>query len=169
MTRIANVQINLGFLLFYFCFWLCFYLCVLERCLLYSMRLWGDDIETLRVASGTIFNEVPNLSLYWNSWMLLFKFFFMYIFNFIIFSYFIILNGDFECWAPLTICNLGGSKPKGTALTDFPPICTPIKICWKGIRFPLCPYCWFHFKFYHLSIFYFFADNCLGSSSFESY
>ncbi|XP_038903665.1 uncharacterized protein LOC120090197 isoform X2 [Benincasa hispida] len=28
------------------------------RCLLYSMRLWGDDIETLRVASGTIFNEI---------------------------------------------------------------------------------------------------------------
>ncbi|KAG6606915.1 WD repeat-containing protein 6, partial [Cucurbita argyrosperma subsp. sororia] len=29
-----------------------------ESCLLYSMRLWGDAIETLRVASGTIFNEI---------------------------------------------------------------------------------------------------------------
>ncbi|CAK7348505.1 unnamed protein product [Dovyalis caffra] len=35
-----------------------------ERCLLYSMRLWGNNLETLRIASGTIFNEVPNLSLY---------------------------------------------------------------------------------------------------------
>ncbi|KAJ6806159.1 uncharacterized protein M6B38_176215 [Iris pallida] len=29
-----------------------------EICLLYSMRLWGDSKETLRVASGTIFNEI---------------------------------------------------------------------------------------------------------------
>ncbi|XP_008447447.2 uncharacterized protein LOC103489892 isoform X1 [Cucumis melo] len=29
-----------------------------ERCLLYSMRLWGDDIDAIRVASGTIFNEI---------------------------------------------------------------------------------------------------------------
>ncbi|XP_075641415.1 uncharacterized protein LOC142613103 isoform X1 [Castanea sativa] len=29
-----------------------------ERCLLYSMRLWGDSIEALRIASGTIFNEI---------------------------------------------------------------------------------------------------------------
>ncbi|GAB2282116.1 hypothetical protein Dimus_016674 [Dionaea muscipula] len=29
-----------------------------ERCLLYSMRLWGQRLEALRVASGTIFNEV---------------------------------------------------------------------------------------------------------------
>lgn len=29
-----------------------------EICLLYSMRLWGDNKETLRVASGTIFNEI---------------------------------------------------------------------------------------------------------------
>lgn len=29
-----------------------------ERCLLYSMRLWGDNIEALHVASGTIFNEI---------------------------------------------------------------------------------------------------------------
>ncbi|KAF6157499.1 hypothetical protein GIB67_004437 [Kingdonia uniflora] len=29
-----------------------------ERTLLYSMRLWGDDIKTLRIASGTIYNEV---------------------------------------------------------------------------------------------------------------
>ncbi|XP_060217545.1 uncharacterized protein LOC132644899 isoform X2 [Lycium barbarum] len=29
-----------------------------ERCLLYSMRIWGDDVGSLRVASGTIFNEV---------------------------------------------------------------------------------------------------------------
>ncbi|KAK9266700.1 hypothetical protein L1049_007353 [Liquidambar formosana] len=29
-----------------------------ERCLLYSMRLWGDEIETLRIASGTIYNEI---------------------------------------------------------------------------------------------------------------
>ncbi|KAJ0980531.1 hypothetical protein J5N97_008786 [Dioscorea zingiberensis] len=29
-----------------------------ERCLLYSMRLWGDDIDALHVASGTIYNEI---------------------------------------------------------------------------------------------------------------
>nr|XP_016506247.1 PREDICTED: WD repeat-containing protein 6-like [Nicotiana tabacum] len=29
-----------------------------ERCLLYSMRIWGDDVGSLRVASGTILNEV---------------------------------------------------------------------------------------------------------------
>ncbi|XP_029118842.1 uncharacterized protein [Elaeis guineensis] len=29
-----------------------------ERCLLYSMRMWGDSMKTLRVASGTIFNEI---------------------------------------------------------------------------------------------------------------
>ncbi|MQL92620.1 hypothetical protein Taro_025232 [Colocasia esculenta] len=29
-----------------------------ERCLLYSMRLWGEDVKTLCVASGTIFNEI---------------------------------------------------------------------------------------------------------------
>ncbi|KAL5700386.1 hypothetical protein ACHQM5_025834 [Ranunculus cassubicifolius] len=29
-----------------------------EKTLLYSMRLWGDDINSLRVASGTIYNEV---------------------------------------------------------------------------------------------------------------
>lgn len=29
-----------------------------ERCLLYSMSLWGDSVETLRVASGTIYNEI---------------------------------------------------------------------------------------------------------------
>ncbi|KAJ9187931.1 hypothetical protein P3X46_003342 [Hevea brasiliensis] len=29
-----------------------------ERCLLYSMRLWGDNLETLRIASGTIYNEI---------------------------------------------------------------------------------------------------------------
>ncbi|OVA13542.1 WD40 repeat [Macleaya cordata] len=29
-----------------------------ERTLLYSMRLWGDNIKALRVASGTIYNEV---------------------------------------------------------------------------------------------------------------
>ncbi|XP_059311756.1 LOW QUALITY PROTEIN: uncharacterized protein LOC132063295 [Lycium ferocissimum] len=29
-----------------------------ERCLLYSMRIWGDDVGSLHVASGTIFNEV---------------------------------------------------------------------------------------------------------------
>ncbi|GAB2262785.1 hypothetical protein Droror1_Dr00003782 [Drosera rotundifolia] len=29
-----------------------------ERCLLYSMRLWGHTFEALRVASGTIFNEI---------------------------------------------------------------------------------------------------------------
>ncbi|XP_028791484.1 uncharacterized protein LOC114747332 [Neltuma alba] len=28
------------------------------RCLLYSMRLWGDNLEVLRVASGTIYNEI---------------------------------------------------------------------------------------------------------------
>eukprot|EP01018_Ginkgo_biloba_P008951 Gb_26563 [translate_table: standard] len=29
-----------------------------ERCLLYSMRMWGDSVETLRIASGTIYNEI---------------------------------------------------------------------------------------------------------------
>uniref|UniRef100_A0A2P2JEE0 Uncharacterized protein MANES_05G010600 n=1 Tax=Rhizophora mucronata TaxID=61149 RepID=A0A2P2JEE0_RHIMU len=29
-----------------------------ERCLLYSMRFWGDNLETLRIASGTIYNEI---------------------------------------------------------------------------------------------------------------
>jgi len=29
-----------------------------ERFLLYSMSLWGDSVETLRVASGTIYNEI---------------------------------------------------------------------------------------------------------------
>ncbi|GAB4841817.1 hypothetical protein Ancab_022553 [Ancistrocladus abbreviatus] len=29
-----------------------------ERCLLYSMRLWGHELEALQVASGTIYNEV---------------------------------------------------------------------------------------------------------------
>ncbi|XP_015968834.1 uncharacterized protein LOC107492340 [Arachis duranensis] len=28
------------------------------RCLLYSMRLWGHNLQALRVASGTIFNEI---------------------------------------------------------------------------------------------------------------
>lgn len=32
-----------------------------ERCLLYSMKLWGDNLEALRIASGTIYNEVANL------------------------------------------------------------------------------------------------------------
>lgn len=25
------------------------------------MKLWGDNLEALRIASGTIYNEVPNL------------------------------------------------------------------------------------------------------------
>nr|XP_027099999.1 uncharacterized protein LOC113719126 isoform X1 [Coffea arabica]XP_027100006.1 uncharacterized protein LOC113719126 isoform X1 [Coffea arabica] len=29
-----------------------------DRCLLYSMRMWGSDVESLRVASGTIYNEI---------------------------------------------------------------------------------------------------------------
>ncbi|XP_062084393.1 uncharacterized protein LOC133790668 isoform X2 [Humulus lupulus] len=29
-----------------------------ERSLLYSMRLWGDSLEALRIASGTIYNEI---------------------------------------------------------------------------------------------------------------
>lgn len=29
-----------------------------ERCLLYSMSFWGDSVETLCVASGTIYNEI---------------------------------------------------------------------------------------------------------------
>ncbi|KAI4319911.1 hypothetical protein MLD38_033452 [Melastoma candidum] len=29
-----------------------------ESCLLYSMRLWGENIDDLRIASGTIFNEI---------------------------------------------------------------------------------------------------------------
>lgn len=37
-------------------------LCFLERCLLYSMKMFGDQIYSLCIASGTIFNEV-NLEL----------------------------------------------------------------------------------------------------------
>ncbi|XP_038683982.1 uncharacterized protein LOC119984211 isoform X3 [Tripterygium wilfordii] len=29
-----------------------------DRCLLYSMRLWGENLEKLHIASGTIYNEV---------------------------------------------------------------------------------------------------------------
>ncbi|GLT50571.1 hypothetical protein SLA2020_240490 [Shorea laevis] len=29
-----------------------------DRCLLYSMRLWGNNLKTLRIASGTIYNEI---------------------------------------------------------------------------------------------------------------
>ncbi|KAB2052554.1 hypothetical protein ES319_A12G129200v1 [Gossypium barbadense] len=29
-----------------------------DRCLLYSIRLWGDNLEALRIASGTIYNEI---------------------------------------------------------------------------------------------------------------
>ncbi|XP_020255003.1 uncharacterized protein LOC109831932 isoform X2 [Asparagus officinalis] len=29
-----------------------------ERSLLYSMRIWGDSLEALRIASGTIYNEI---------------------------------------------------------------------------------------------------------------
>ncbi|XP_065859842.1 uncharacterized protein [Euphorbia lathyris] len=29
-----------------------------ERCLLYSMRLWGDNLEGLQIASGTIYNQI---------------------------------------------------------------------------------------------------------------
>ncbi|XP_021812747.1 uncharacterized protein LOC110755775 isoform X2 [Prunus avium] len=29
-----------------------------EKTLLYSMRLWGDNLQTLRIASGTIYNEI---------------------------------------------------------------------------------------------------------------
>ncbi|XAR61466.1 hypothetical protein NMG60_11035174 [Bertholletia excelsa] len=29
-----------------------------DRCLLYSMRIWGDEVEALRIASGTIYNEI---------------------------------------------------------------------------------------------------------------
>ncbi|XVF80749.1 hypothetical protein PTKIN_Ptkin15bG0100100 [Pterospermum kingtungense] len=29
-----------------------------DRCLLYSMRLWGDNFEALQIASGTIYNEI---------------------------------------------------------------------------------------------------------------
>ncbi|XVE77500.1 hypothetical protein DITRI_Ditri13aG0067600 [Diplodiscus trichospermus] len=29
-----------------------------DRCLLYSMRLWGDNLGALQIASGTIFNEI---------------------------------------------------------------------------------------------------------------
>ncbi|XP_057964983.1 uncharacterized protein LOC131155691 isoform X1 [Malania oleifera] len=29
-----------------------------ERCLLYSMRLWGEELEALCIASGTIYNEI---------------------------------------------------------------------------------------------------------------
>ncbi len=34
------------------------HLCVTERCLLYSMQLWGSTVGSLRVAAGTIFNKV---------------------------------------------------------------------------------------------------------------
>ena len=30
----------------------------IERCLLYSLRFWGEDPANLLVAAGTIFNEV---------------------------------------------------------------------------------------------------------------
>lgn len=33
---------------------------IIVRCLLYSMRLWGHNLEVLHIASGTIFNEVRN-------------------------------------------------------------------------------------------------------------
>ncbi|KAM7526949.1 hypothetical protein LguiB_030359 [Lonicera macranthoides] len=29
-----------------------------DRCLLYSMRMWGDQVEALHIASGTIYNEI---------------------------------------------------------------------------------------------------------------
>ncbi|KAL7200223.1 hypothetical protein ACSBR1_032192 [Camellia fascicularis] len=29
-----------------------------DRCLLYSMRIWGEKVEALRIASGTIYNEI---------------------------------------------------------------------------------------------------------------
>lgn len=29
-----------------------------ERCLLYSMKMWGEQIGALHIASGTIYNEV---------------------------------------------------------------------------------------------------------------
>ncbi|KAI3693829.1 hypothetical protein L1987_76782 [Smallanthus sonchifolius] len=29
-----------------------------DRCLLYTMRMWGDKIDSIHVASGTIFNEI---------------------------------------------------------------------------------------------------------------
>ncbi|KAL4572190.1 hypothetical protein LXL04_018959 [Taraxacum kok-saghyz] len=29
-----------------------------DRCLLYTMRIWGDKIDSLRVASGTIYNQI---------------------------------------------------------------------------------------------------------------
>lgn len=35
-----------------------------ERCLLYSLRLWGSSVESLRVAAGTIFNKVSMLSVW---------------------------------------------------------------------------------------------------------
>jgi len=38
----------------------CLQSCLLgaEKCLLYSMRMWGDSVGELLVASGTILNEV---------------------------------------------------------------------------------------------------------------
>lgn len=29
-----------------------------DRCLLYSMRMWGDKVENLHIASGTIYNQI---------------------------------------------------------------------------------------------------------------
>jgi hypothetical protein len=43
---------------------LCLQSCLMgaEKCLLYSMRMWGDSVREFLVASGTILNEVsfPN-------------------------------------------------------------------------------------------------------------
>ncbi|KAI3787476.1 hypothetical protein L1987_41973 [Smallanthus sonchifolius] len=36
-----------------------------DRCLLYTMRMWGDKIDSIHVASGTIFNETAIFRITW--------------------------------------------------------------------------------------------------------
>ncbi|RDX94301.1 WD repeat-containing protein 6, partial [Mucuna pruriens] len=43
------------------------------RCLLYSMRLWGHNLEVLRIASGTIFNEVRDVMIVWFGQIIVWK------------------------------------------------------------------------------------------------
>lgn len=39
-------------------------LSLVDRCLLYSMQMWGSNIESLLIASGTIYNQVIHFSLF---------------------------------------------------------------------------------------------------------
>lgn len=49
----------MGFSMLLICFVCNFFsFCRAEKCLLYSMRLWGHNTNSFHVASGTIYNEV---------------------------------------------------------------------------------------------------------------